>query len=281
MKLLWSFFLHSTPTILKKSAVLCWILYCMLNISFLGHVMSKWNWLWSSLTYDVSNDIYFVALTLGEASPLLSNQNSLLAYNEIGKYPLICWLCLRIIILCARCNCNLATCRTWNSLSNDVRVKGVLKTGHLPTEVLHNVYECSTLRRIKKRNCIWRSVMMWGWMIRTWSAFLWWQKTGTWFQVCFPSLYVLYCVHTYPFPLIPCNDLFLLIHKGGAYHDLAKAFSDLPSLDAAKKSVRELRQRWNITSTSNGTFGVEQSLHEGLHRVRHLHQSASEDAPFR
>ena len=72
------------------------------------------------------------------------------------------------------------------------------------------------------------------------------------------------------------------ICKGEAYHELAKAFSDLPSLDAIKKAVRELNQKWNITSIPSGLFGVQQSLRERLiHRIRHLHQSTPEDAPFR
>lgn len=57
----------------------------------------------------------------------------------------------------------------------------------------------------------------------------------------------------------------------GAYHELAKAFSQMPRNYRLRERILELNRHCNIQPTPNDTKGVQQKLKDRLElRIRHL-----------
>ena len=53
-------------------------------------------------------------------------------------------------------------------------------------------------------------------------------------------------------------------YTGSTYHEMAQLFNNMPRHYKLKRRIAELNKNWNITSTPDGTCGVQQSLVECL-----------------
>ena len=82
------------------------------------------------------------------------------------------------------------------------------------------------------------------------------------------------------------NELLYVKEKHGisnaAYHELSMVCTSLPRSWKVKDKAKSLNKKWAVTSTSEGTVGVQQPLEQQLcQRVERLLQTSSTDEPFR